>query len=300
MKTAAGDVPKPYMVSISGHNLKDNLGMLKKIMTQYSSENSGISAVELNLACPNVIGHPIIAYDFEQMDAVLQAVSDMMLEFTKGSNGEMMIPLGVKMPPYFDTPHFESAAKVLNKYKSVVNYVASINTFGNAFAVDLHSEMPVISSKGGFAGLSGKAVKHTALANVRMMRTLLDEDIDVIGVGGVSTGADAFEMILCGAAAVQVGTCHWSEGPSCFDRICKELELIMIEKGYSCIKDFQNKLKPWSKEGASASRANRKTKETAIMKKAQYDTATADVMLLLFVLSVGLVFAAKQTGMLSF
>ena len=163
-----------------------------------------------------------------------------------------------------------------------------------------HSEMPIISNKGRCGGLSGKAVKHTALANVRMMRTLLDEDIDVIGVGGVSTGADAFEMILCGAAAVQVGTCHWSEGPSCFDRICKELELIMIEKGYSCIKDFQNKLKPWSKEGASASRANRKTKETAIMKKAQYDTATADVLLLLFVLSVGLVFAAKQTGMLSF
>ena len=130
------------------------------------------------------------------------------------------------------------------------------------------------------------------------MRTLLDEDIDVIGVGSASTGADPFEMILY--AAVQVGTCHWSEGPSCFDRICKELELIMIEKGYSCIKDFQNKLKPWSKEGASASRANRKTKETAMMKKAQYDTATADVMLLLFVLSVGLVFAAKQTGMLPF
>ena len=35
-------------------------------------------------------------------------------------------------------------------------------------------------------------------------------DIDVIGVGGVSTGRDAFEMILCGAKAVQVGTCHWT------------------------------------------------------------------------------------------
>jgi dihydroorotate dehydrogenase (fumarate) len=143
----------------------------------------------------------------------------------------------------------------------MVNYVASINTIGNAFAVDVAAEMPVISSKGGFAGLSGKAVKYTALANVRMMRDLLDQSIDVVGVGGVESGEDAFEMLLCGASAVQVGTCHWTEGPKCFDRICEELQSIMKKKGYSSVDDFKGKLKPWSKEGAATARAAKKARQ---------------------------------------
>ena len=122
--------------------------------------------------------------------------------------------------------------------------------------------MPVISSKGGFAGLSGKAVKYTALANVKKMRELLDPSIDVVGVGGVETGTDAFEMILCGASAVQVGTCHWNEGPKCFDRICDELRDIMVEKGYDSVDDFKGKLKPWSKEGAAIARAAKKAKQS--------------------------------------
>lgn len=47
---------KPYLLSISGHTLADNVEMLKRM-----GSNPLIDAVELNLACPNVIGHPIIA-----------------------------------------------------------------------------------------------------------------------------------------------------------------------------------------------------------------------------------------------
>ncbi len=68
---------------------------------------------------------------------------------------------------------------------------------------------------------------------------------------------DAFEMILCGATAVQVGTCHWTEGPKCFDRICQELKDLMTKKGYKSVDDFRGKLKEWSKEGVSLSRAAR-------------------------------------------
>eukprot|EP00978_Attheya_sp_CCMP212_P024019 scaffold74722_cov48-Attheya_sp.AAC.2 len=241
---------KPYMVSISGKNLEDNLAMLDRIAT--SEASAKIAAVELNLACPNVIGKPIIAYDFVQMDSVLKEVRKLM------QKKKISIPLGVKLPPYMDGPHFEQAASVVNKYKDIVKYVCSINTIGNAFAVDVDAEMPVISSKGGFAGLSGPAVKYTALANVKRLRELLDADIDVVGAGGVQTGADAFELLLCGASAVQVGTCHWTEGPGCFDRICTELRDLMASKGYTRLEDVKGKLKPWSKEGAAISRAARK------------------------------------------
>jgi len=246
IEEAMGDSNKPYMVSISGKSLDQNIEMLKRILA-----NPGrIAAVELNLACPNVIGKPIIAYDFDQMKLVLDKVSRL--------PGITKIPLGIKLPPYFDGPHFEQAAKILNAYKSVVKYVCCINTIGNALAIDPVSEAPVIASKGGLAGLSGRAVKYTALANVRQMRSLLDESIDVVGAGGVESGTDAFELILCGAKAVQVGTCHWKEGPQCFDRICAELRELMEDKCYQNVDEFCNKLKPWSKEGAAASRAAKK------------------------------------------
>ena len=74
---------------------------------------------------------------------------------------------------------------------------------------------------------------------------------------------DAFEMILCGASAVQVGTCHWTEGPKCFDRICEELQSIMAEKGYQSIEEFKNKLKEWSKEGVALSREAKMKKKKA-------------------------------------
>ena len=188
---AIGNNQKPYLISISGHTLNDNIKMLEQIGQKIKNGEERISAVELNLACPNVIGKPIIAYDFEQMDDVLQKVSSLPI-----FNGTNPLPLGVKMPPYFDGPHFNRAASILNKYRGIVKYVASINTIGNALKIDPVAEMPAIRAKGGFAGLSGRAVKYTALANVKKMRELLDDDIDVVGVGGVFTG-EGKKLTIC-------------------------------------------------------------------------------------------------------
>lgn len=261
----AGDDKKPYMVSISGKTLADNLEMLDRISK--SPALAKIKAVELNLACPNVIGKPIIAYDFEQMKDILQQVT----KVTTASN----LKLGIKLPPYFDGPHFQQAADILNQFEDSIAYVASINTLGNSLAVDVHSEAPVISSNAGFAGLSGAAVKYTALANVRKLRLALKEGIDVVGVGGVESGEDAFELILCGATAVQVGTCHWTEGPKCFDRICAELQEIMTGKGYTSINDFKGKLKDWSREGADVARAAAKKEQAGGGSKQAAATAPA-------------------------
>lgn len=247
---------KPYIVSLSGKTLDDNVAMLERIANSPALDR--IAGIELNLACPNVIGKPIIAYDFDQMDSILKRIGEVC---TNAGGEKKMPPLGVKLPPYLDFQHFAAAARVLNDHKNSVKYVASINTIGNALVVDAESEAPFISSNSGFAGLSGPAVKYTALANVRKLRELLDDSIDVVGVGGIKTGRDAFEMLLCGACAVQVATCHWIEGPKCFDRICSELRDIMRDKGYKSLEDFRGKLKDWSREGADASR--RKSKEAA-------------------------------------
>ncbi|KAK3252305.1 hypothetical protein CYMTET_38393 [Cymbomonas tetramitiformis] len=226
--SAIGSLAKHYFVSLSGLSLADNLEMLSRAM-----KVQGIAAIELNLACPNIPGKPTMAYDFEQMDAVLQAVT------THPSFGSK--PLGVKLAPYFDVPHFQRAASILNKYP--IKYVVCTNTIGNALVVDAENEQALIKPKAGFGGLGGAYVKPIALANVRQFSQLLREDIDVVGVGGVASGTDAFELILCGAKAVQVGTKHWSEGASCFNRISEELSVLMTKKGYKSIEEFRGKLK---------------------------------------------------------
>ena len=116
-----------------------------------------------------------------------------------------------------------------------------------AVVVDTATESAIISPKGGFGGIGGGFTKPIALAKVAQLRQRLDSNIDIVGVGGVETGADAFQLILCGAAAVQTATTHWLEGPGCFDRIAGELAGIMQRKGYTQLEDFRGKLKPYDK-----------------------------------------------------
>ena len=66
--------------------------------------------------------------------------------------------------------------------------------------------------------------------------------IDVIGAGGVYSGVDAFEFILAGASAVQIGTAYLQKGPKIFKKVQTELKEIMKKKGYKTLKDFRGKL----------------------------------------------------------
>ena len=94
-----------------------------------------------------------------------------------------------------------------------------------------------------FGGIGGDYVNHTALANVHAFYQRLNPSIQIIGTGGVKTGRDAFEHILCGASMVQLGTILHQEGPAVFERITNELKAIMEEKGYENLEDFRGKLK---------------------------------------------------------
>lgn len=226
---------KPYLVSLSGMSLADNLEMLTRVAAAVAN-GAQIKAVELNLACPNIPGKPTVAYDFDQMRDILKQVTAHP-EFAASE-----LPLGVKLAPYFDVPHYDEACAIINAHADRISFVTSINTIGNALLVDGEAEMAMIAPKGGFGGLGGSLLKQVALANVRQLYTRLVPSIDIVGVGGVATGQDAFELILCGAAAVQTATTYWLEGAECFDRLAGELEGIMARKGYTSIKDFRGKL----------------------------------------------------------
>lgn len=215
---------KPVVASISGMTLEDNIVIFK------SFNQTNVDLIEFNPGSPNTIGKPIVGYDVKQMDRLLSAVTKICQK-----------PLGVKLPPYFDFVHFEQIANILKKYP--IKFITCINSIGNGLVIDPKKEAPVIKPKGGFGGIGGRVIKYTTLANVRKFYELLGNKVQIIAVGGVTSGVDAFECILAGASAVQVGTIYMQEGPSCFPRIQKELAEYMSKKGYASIEDFRGKLK---------------------------------------------------------
>lgn len=215
----------PVFFSVASMSMQDNIETLKKLE---DSDFHGFT--ELNLSCPNVVGKPQVAYDFELTEKILTEVFSF---FTK--------PLGVKLPPYFDPAHFDQMATILNKFPLV--FVNAINSVGNGLIIDPEKEQVVIKPKEGFGGIGGEYIKPTALANVHAFYQRLNPTIQIIGTGGIVSGQDAFEHILCGASMLQIGTQLYKEGPLVFDRVLSELEAIMNTKGYTNIEQFRGKLK---------------------------------------------------------
>ena len=219
---------KPYIVSVSGLSHKDNLTIIDTL-----SNTEEITAIELNLSCPNVIGKAQTGYDFESMNHLLRKL------FERIETNPMKNKLGLKLPPYLDIVHFNNAADIINSYK--IDFLTCINSIGNGIVIDPENDSVSIKPKNGFGGIGGQCIKPTALANVRKFYELTN--CDIIGCGGISNGRDAYEHILCGAKAVQIGSQFKREGINVFDRISQELQVIMNEKGYSSIEDFRGNLK---------------------------------------------------------
>lgn len=215
---------KPVVASICGMTLEDDVIMFKAFNA------TAVDLIEFNPGSPNTIGKPIVGYDVKEMDRLLATVTRICKK-----------PLGIKLPPYFELVHFEQIANVLKKYP--VKFITCINSIGNGLVIDPKKEQAVIKPKGGFGGIGGRAIKYTTLGNVRKFYELLKDKIKIIAVGGVSSGIDAFECILAGASAVQLGTVYMQEGPKCFTRIQKELADYMSKKGYTNIEDFRGRLK---------------------------------------------------------
>ena len=216
---------KPVIVSISGFSIEENVEMVSAF------QNSDVDLIEVNFSCPNIPGKAQVAYDFEQVECALKALTVL---------GDK--PIGIKLAPYFDMSHFIAMANILKKFP--VKFITCVNSIGNTLIIDPITESPIIKPKGGFGGLCGDYIKPIGLANVRAFRELLSDDIQIIGVGGIKNGVDAFEYLLAGADAVQIATCFEKEGASCFERIENELVAFMANKGYQKLSDAKGKLKP--------------------------------------------------------
>jgi dihydroorotate dehydrogenase (NAD+) catalytic subunit len=157
---------------------------------QLAEAPANVVAVEVNLSCPNLEGRRgIFAHD--------PALSAEVIEVVAGCGR----PRWAKLSANTDRV-VEVAAAV---QQAGAEAVTLINTL-LGMVIDPQTRHPVLGAGGG--GYSGSPVHPVAVRTVFDVYSALP-DLPIIGVGGVADGWDAVELILAGAAAVQVGTVNF-------------------------------------------------------------------------------------------
>ena len=232
---------KQFIQSICPFDLNELEIMLYEIDKHITTADIGFPLrersrrmIEVDLSCPNLT-EPRTDLSFPQrLEMTVHKMSLLCLED---------LILGIKMPPLFDLDTFHLVADILLRYRNTIRFLVCTNSIPNGLMVDYRNEKTRIHPRGGLGGISGVYIKPISLANVYNFSRLLGDKIDIIGCGGVCTGQDVFEYILCGAKAVQIGSCLLNEGPGCFDRILKEFVDIMEKKGYRSITEIVGRIK---------------------------------------------------------
>lgn len=169
----------------------------------------GPDALEVNISCPNVQddhGTPF-SYKPDTASAATKAA--------KAAAGGL--PVFVKLSA--NTPELSAVAMACAE--AGADGISLINTVGPGMAIDLETRLPILSNKTG--GVSGPAAKPIAVRCIADVYKVTEGKLPIIGMGGVSRGEDAVEMMLAGATLVAMGTAVLQQGYSVLGRVAVEL-----------------------------------------------------------------------------
>lgn len=186
------------IANIAGRSIEDYIHVINKL------NDTSLDFFELNISCPNVsIGGASIGTD-----------ETMTFECVRRAKDAAKKPVIVKLTP--------AAGNIVRIAKAAeeagADALSLINTLP-AMVVDARTKKPLLGNVSG--GLSGPCIKPVALKMVYDVSRSVS--IPVIGIGGIMTGVDAAEFMLCGATAVMTGTANLVD-PEASIRIIDELE----------------------------------------------------------------------------
>lgn len=162
--------------------------------------------IELNISCPNSDKHGMLfgtstTASFDVVSAVKKMVD--------------AIPVIAKLTP--QALNIGDIAKACED--AGADAICAINTVGPGMLIDIESRTPVLAFKKG--GLSGPMVRPVAVRCVYDIFTATS--LPIIGLGGISTGADAIEMIMAGATLVGIGSAVTYRGIEVFQKVTDEM-----------------------------------------------------------------------------
>jgi dihydroorotate dehydrogenase len=140
-------------------------------------------------------------------------------------------PLLVKISPDLSTQQKEDIATVLSKKECRVDGLIVSNTTIS------RPDTLRSANKDELGGLSGEPLKNIATNTIRDMYRLTKGQVPIIGVGGISSGQDAYDKIRAGASLIQLYTSMVYEGPPVVRRVTNELAELLRKDGYQNVSE---------------------------------------------------------------
>jgi dihydroorotate dehydrogenase (NAD+) catalytic subunit len=179
------DLDTNVIVNVSGACIEDYVACAEKVA---ALEN--IPAIELNISCPNV-KQGGMAFGVQP-----QSAAEVVAAVRKAYPKTLIVKL---------SPNVTDVTEIARAVEGAgADSVSLINTL-LGMAIDSEKRRPLLSTITG--GMSGPAVKPIALRMVWQVAKAVK--IPVVGIGGITTGADAIEFLLAGASAIEVGTANF-------------------------------------------------------------------------------------------
>ncbi len=207
------------IANISGNTPEEYGEMCAKLSA------AGVDMIEVNISCPNVKAGGL-AYGTKP---------EMAAEVTEIAKRHATVPIMVKLSPNV-TDITEIARAVEGAGADAISLINTIR----GMVIDVNTRRPVLKMNTG--GLSGPAILPVAVRMVWEVASAVK--VPILGMGGISTGADAAQMLLAGATAVAVGAATFSD-PYAPLRILEELEAICDRQGVKSVTELTGAVQPW-------------------------------------------------------
>jgi dihydroorotate dehydrogenase (NAD+) catalytic subunit len=190
-------LPVPLIVSVMAPSAEGFARLVGEV-----AGRGEVAGIELNVSCPNVHSGLIVGEEPRETASLMEAIRSLTDK-----------PLIVKLTPNVASPAEVAAAAE----QGGADAVSLINTL-KATAIDPVTLRPWLGA--GRGGLSGPAVRAVALEQVHSVAAAVS--VPVVGMGGISSGAEALEFLAAGAAVVAVGTENFRD-PGAGARVRAEL-----------------------------------------------------------------------------
>jgi dihydroorotate dehydrogenase (NAD+) catalytic subunit len=208
---ASRDVP--VIVNVVGHSVEEYAAVAERLEREPT-----VSALELNISCPNVdAGGMAFGTTCQAAAAVTRAVRSV-------STKTLVVKL---------SPNVTDIAEIARAVEAEGADAVSLINALLGMTIDTDTFRPTLAR--GAGGLSGPAIKPVAVRMVWQVAGAID--VPVIGMGGISTAGDAAEFMLAGATAVAVGTANFVD-PAATVRVAQGLERFCAERGITRVAEL--------------------------------------------------------------
>ncbi len=207
------------IANIAGSTVDECVTIAKKL------DETDVHMIELNISCPNV----------KQGGAAFGTSCSGAENITAEVRKATKKPLIVKL-----SPNVTSITDIAKAVESAgADSVSLINTL-LGMRIDINTQRPILKNNVG--GMSGPAIFPIAVRMVWQVANAVK--IPVIGMGGVSSGKDAIELMMAGASAVQVGAAIFND-PFAPVKIIDEMNEWLDSKNIKSVNEIVGSVKPW-------------------------------------------------------